>query len=77
MADKKESSKKTTTTIEYNEETLVLEERKVKLVSLNASMPDKETLKLNMVIRKPADLGMDHLINMVNGMDEAKSMEIN
>ncbi len=55
----------------------VLEERKVKLVSLNASMPDKETLKLNMVIRKPADLGMDHLINMVNGMDEAKSMEIN
>ena len=55
----------------------VLEKRKVKLVSLNASMPDKETLKLNMVIRKPADLGMDHLINMVNGMDEAKSMEIN
>ena len=46
------------------------------MVSLNASMPDKETLKLTMVIRKPGNLGMDSIINLVNSMDAAKSMEI-
>ena len=54
----------------------LLAERKVKVVSLNAAMPDKTTLKLSMVIRKPSDLGMDSIINMVNSLDEAQSMEI-
>lgn len=54
----------------------MLSEQKVQLVSLNASMPDKNTLKLSMIIRKPADLGMDKVINLVNSLDEAKSMEI-
>ncbi len=48
----------------------------VKMISLNASMPDKETLKLSMVIRKPNNLGMDSIINLINSLDEAKAMEI-
>ena len=55
----------------------ILSEKKVKVVSLNASMPDKETLKLTMVIRKPSELGMDSIINLINGLAEAKAMEIN
>ena len=55
----------------------ILSEKKVKIVSLNASMPDKETLKLTMVIRKPSELGMDSIINLINGLAEAKAMEIN
>ncbi len=54
----------------------LLAARKVKVISLNASMPDKKTLKLGMVIRKPSDLGMDSIINIVNSLDEAQSMEI-
>jgi len=54
----------------------LLAEKKVNVVSLNVGMPDKETLKLAMVIRKPADLGMDSIINLLNGLDETKSMEI-
>jgi len=54
----------------------VLEEKRVRIMSLNASMPDKSTLRLSMVIRMPADLGMDTLINLVNTLDAAKSMEI-
>ena len=54
----------------------LLGDKGVKMVSLNASMPDKETLKLNMVIRKPNNLGMDSIINLINGLDEAKAMEI-
>ena len=53
----------------------MLEKRNVRLVSLNASMPDKQTLKLAMVIRKPDDLGMDKIINLVNSLEEAQSME--
>lgn len=53
----------------------MLEERGVKLMSLNASMPDKKTLKLSMVIRKPDSLGMDKIINLTNTLEEAKSME--
>lgn len=54
----------------------MLMSEKVKMVSLNASMPDKKTLKLSMIIRKPSELGMDRIINIVNTLDEAKSMEI-
>ena len=53
-----------------------LDEYKIKVVSLNASMPDKETLKLEMVIRKPSDIGMDKVINIVSSMDEAQSMSL-
>jgi putative Mg2+ transporter-C (MgtC) family protein len=49
---------------------------KVKVVSLNASMPNKKTLKLEMIIRKPADLGMDKVINIINTMEETSSMAI-
>lgn len=54
----------------------VLSENNVKIISLNASMPDKSSLKLSMVIRKPLDLGMDKVINLVNNLDEVDSMEI-
>lgn len=54
----------------------MLADRGIKFVSLNASMPDRETLKLSMIIRKPSDVGMDSVINLVNSIDEAKSMEI-
>lgn len=50
--------------------------RGVKMISLNASMPDKATLKLSMIIRKPNNLGMDSIINLINSLDEAKAMEI-
>ena len=53
-----------------------LDEYKIKVVSLNASMPDKETLKLEMVIRKPSDIGMDKVINIVSSMDEAQTMSL-
>jgi len=59
-----------------NEVKSILEEKRVNMVSLNASMPDKGTLKLGMIIRKPDDLGMDSIINIINSLDEAKSMEI-
>ena len=54
----------------------VLSENQVKIISLNASMPNKSSLKLSMIIRKPTDLGMDKVINMVNRLDEVDSMEI-
>jgi putative Mg2+ transporter-C (MgtC) family protein len=60
-----------------NEVKSILADKKVNMLSLNASMPDKETLKLSMIIRKPDDLGMDSIINIINSLDEAKSMEIN
>lgn len=59
-----------------NDIKIMLANKKVKITSLNASMPDKQTLKLNMVIRKPQKLGMDSIINLVNSLNEAKSMEI-
>ena len=53
-----------------------LEEYKIKVVSLNASMTNKETLKLEMVIRKPSEIGMDKVINIVSSMDEAQTMSL-
>ena len=53
-----------------------LTQNDVKLVSLNASMPNKTSLKLSMIIRKPKNLGMDKVINLVNNLDEVDSMEI-
>ena len=53
-----------------------LGEYKIKVVSLNASMPDRETLKLEMVIRKPSEIGMDKVINIVSSMDEAQTMSL-
>lgn len=54
----------------------VLSDNKVKLVSINASMPNKKNLVLGMVIRKPGELGMDRVINLMNNIGEAESMEI-
>jgi putative Mg2+ transporter-C (MgtC) family protein len=59
-----------------NEVKEMLAAYKVKVMTLNASMPDKKTLKLSMAIRKPNDLGMDKVINIVNSLDEASSLEI-
>ncbi len=53
-----------------------LAEKNVKLVSLSASMPDRSTLKLSMVIRKPSDLGMDSLINTLTEFSETRSMDL-
>lgn len=52
-----------------------LEERQVKLISLNAAMSNKKVLKLSMVIRKPDSLGMDKLINLMNSLEEIREME--
>ncbi len=49
---------------------------KVKVESLNARMPNKKTLKLELIVRKPKELGMDKLINILNSIDEAQEMEI-
>ena len=49
---------------------------KVKVESLNARMPNKKTLKLELIVRKPSDLGMDKLIDILNSIDEAHEMEI-
>lgn len=54
----------------------VLSENAVKIISLNASMTDKSSLRLSMIIRKPKELGMDKVINLVNNLDEVDSMEI-
>lgn len=59
-----------------NEVKEMLAAYKVKVITLNASMPNKKTLKLSMGIRKPNDLGMDKVINIVNSLDEASSLEI-
>jgi putative Mg2+ transporter-C (MgtC) family protein len=53
-----------------------LEENNIKLISLSAGMPDRESLNLSMVIRKPEDLGMDSLINTLNGFAETRSMDL-
>ena len=49
---------------------------KVKVVSLNARMPNKKTLKLELIVRKPNDLGMDKLIDILNSIDETQDMAI-
>jgi putative Mg2+ transporter-C (MgtC) family protein len=54
----------------------VLVLKKIKLVSLSASIPKRTKLKLTMVIRKPSDLGMDSLINALMTFDETQSMEL-
>ena len=59
-----------------NEVKEMLAAYKVKVITLNASMPDKKTLKLSMAIRKPNDLGMDKVINIVNSLDSTTSLEI-
>ena len=59
-----------------NEIKETLEIFKIKVVSLNARMPNKKTLKLEMIVRKPNTLGMDKVIDIVNSIDEAQDMEI-
>lgn len=54
----------------------LLEKMKVKIVSLNASMPDKKTINLGLIVRTPSDLRMDTLIGRINKIDAAKSMEV-
>ena len=54
----------------------ILESQKVRILSLGASMPNKRTLNLELVIRTPSSLMMDSLIGQLNKMDAAQSMEI-
>jgi len=54
----------------------VLEGMKIKIVSLSASMPDKTTIRLGLIIRAPVDLRMDSLIGRINKLDAAQSMEV-
>lgn len=49
---------------------------KVKVESLNARMPNKKTLKLELIVRKPKDLAMDKMINILNSIDETQDMAI-
>ena len=53
-----------------------LSERGVKFVSLSASMPTRDTLRLSLVIRKPTDFGMDSLINSLTDFSETQSMDV-
>ncbi len=53
-----------------------LEQKRVSILSLNAAMSDKKTLKVDMVIRLPGDLRMDSLINVVNELEETQSISI-
>lgn len=53
-----------------------LSERGVKFVSLSASMPTRDALRLSMVIRKPTDFGMDSLINSLTDFSETQSMDV-
>ena len=50
--------------------------KRVKLISLSASMPDMKSLKLSMIIRKPNDVGMDSLINSLAKFSETRSMDL-
>jgi putative Mg2+ transporter-C (MgtC) family protein len=59
-----------------NEVRSILEGQKVKIVSLNASMPNKTILRLGLIIRTPSDLRMDTLIGCINRLDAAQSMEV-
>ena len=54
----------------------LLKSKDVRVLSLNASMPDKTTLRLTLIIRIPTDLGMDSLIHLVNSLEATKSMEL-
>ena len=59
-----------------NDVRFLLEEMKVKIVSLSASMPDKRTITLGLIVRTPGELRMDSLIGSINKLDAAKSMEV-
>tara|TARA_B100000131_G_scaffold320616_1_gene369219 strand:+ start:4454 stop:5116 length:663 start_codon:yes stop_codon:yes gene_type:complete len=55
----------------------IMTNQSIKTISLNVAMPNKNTVKLNMVIRMPSEMKLDKLIGLINNMDEAQSMEIN
>jgi hypothetical protein len=48
----------------------------VKILSMNTTMPDKHTVKIDMVVRVPSSIKMDRLINAVNEVDETHSAQI-
>ncbi len=54
----------------------LLESKNIRLVSLSVNMPKRNTLKVSMIIRKPAELGMDSLINALTTFDETQSMHL-
>ena len=54
----------------------LLEKMKIKIVALSASMPDKKTIKLDLIIRTPNSLTMDSLIGSINKLDAAQSMQV-
>tara|TARA_A100001011_G_scaffold395208_1_gene489534 strand:+ start:3308 stop:4036 length:729 start_codon:yes stop_codon:yes gene_type:complete len=49
---------------------------KIKIISLNVAMPNKNTVKLNMIIRMPSEMKLDKMIGLINHLDEARSMQI-
>lgn len=59
-----------------NELRELLESKKVKIVSMSASLEQRKILKLSMIIHVPHDLKMDSLINMVNEVARPDSMEV-
>lgn len=48
----------------------------IKIISINASMPDRETISLSLVVRKPLDLKMDKIIRTVSDVHETKTVRI-
>ena len=48
----------------------------VKVLSMNTTMPDKDTIKIDMVIRVPENIKMDKLIDVVNNIDQHNHMQI-
>ena len=54
----------------------ILEDKKIKIISMSAGINNKNNLKLAMIVRMPSDFKMGSLINMINSLAETESMEI-
>jgi len=48
----------------------------IKIISINASMPNRETVSLSLVVRKPLDLKMDKIIRTISDAHETKTVRI-
>lgn len=53
-----------------------LTDEKVKILSTSVSMPDRCSLRLSMIVRKPDTIGMDKIINLLTGFKETRSMDL-
>ena len=54
----------------------MLEKKRIKILSMSASVSADKILKLSLIIRMPSELAMDTLFNVVNAVDGAQTLEI-